>query len=105
MRTIESDQALRLDRSGHRIVIAATFTAEPVQNILEFWMGELNLPATVEFAPYDQVLQQLLDPVSLLARNRHGVNVALVRLEDWLRLSARLGGPGGPRGVHGAERG
>ena len=82
---INPDQASHLDRPGFRIVVAATFTAEPVQNILEFWMSELNLPASVEFAPYDQVLQQLLDPVSLLSRNRHGVNVALVRLEDWVR--------------------
>ncbi len=85
MRTIEPNQASRLDRSAFRVVVTATFTAEPVQNILEFWMSELGLPTSVEFAPYDQVLQQLLDPVSLLARNRHGVNVVLVRLEDWVR--------------------
>jgi FkbH-like protein len=82
---IRHDQASHLDRPGLRIAVAATFTAEPVQNIMEFWMGELSVPATVEFASYDQVLQQLIDPVSLLARNRHGVNVALIRLEDWLR--------------------
>jgi hypothetical protein len=82
---IERVSGLAAVRPARRIVVAATFTAEPVQDILEFWMGELNLPAAVEFAPYDQVLQQLLDPLSLLARNRHGVNVALVRLEDWLR--------------------
>ena len=29
----------------HRIVIAATFTAEPVQDALDFWIGELNLSA------------------------------------------------------------
>jgi FkbH-like protein len=85
MRTIKPDRASHLDRSGLRVVIAATFTAEPVQNTLEFWMSELNLSAAVEFAPYDQVLQQLLDPVSLLARNRNGANVTLVRLEDWVR--------------------
>jgi len=29
---------------------------------LRFWMRELALPARVEFAPFDQVFQQLLDP-------------------------------------------
>lgn len=51
-------------RPARRIVVSATFTAEPVQDILEFWMGELNLPTAVEFAPFDQVFQQLLDPSS-----------------------------------------
>ena len=40
----------------------------------------------IRFAPYNQVFQQLLDSTSLLASNRHGVNVVLVRLEDWARF-------------------
>ena len=77
------------------LAVAATFTAEPVQDALDFWMGELGLPATVAFAPYDQVFQQLLDPASLLSQNRQGVNVVLVRPEDWLRRcpARRRGGP------------
>ena len=78
-------------RPARHIVVSATFTAEPVQDILDFWMRELNLPAAVEFAPYDQVFQQLLDPGSALSQNRQGVNVALVRLEDWVRSHV---GPG-----------
>ena len=50
----------------HLIALAATFTAEPVRDALDFWMGELGLPAAVEFAPYGQVFQQLLDPAGLL---------------------------------------
>jgi FkbH-like protein len=34
-------------------------------------------------APYNQVFQLLLDPAGALASNRDGVNVALVRFEDW----------------------
>ena len=77
--------------------MAATFTAEPVKDALDFWMGELGLPAPVEFAPYNQVFQQLLDPSSLLSQNRSGVDVVLVRPEDWLRAlpgSARAAGRG-----------
>ena len=69
----------------HRLAIAATFTAEPLEEAMDFWMGELELPASIEFAPYNQVFQQLLDPGSLLSQNRQGVNVVLVRLEDWVR--------------------
>ncbi len=75
------------DRKSN-IAIAATFTAEPIEDALAFWMDTLESPSVVNFAPYNQVFQQLLDPSSLLATNRDGVNVLLVRLEDWQRFTA-----------------
>lgn len=77
--------AARAREEQQTIAVAATFTAEPVRDSLEFWMQQLDLPSAIEFAPYNQVIQQLLDPSSLLARNRRGINVVLVRFEDWLR--------------------
>lgn len=68
-----------------QVVVAATFTAEPLLESLSFWMRELGLEAVIEFAGYNQVFQQLLDAESLFSRNRNGVNVVLVRLEDWLK--------------------
>ncbi|MCS6812004.1 MAG: HAD-IIIC family phosphatase [Cyanobacteria bacterium] len=67
------------------IAIAATFTAEPLEDSLSFWLQTLNLSAGVEFAPYNQIFQELLNPSSLLAQNRQGVNIILVRWEDWQR--------------------
>src|ERR1039458_2839302 len=46
-------------------------------------MRELGLSAEVRFAAYNQVFQELLDPGGLLARNISGVNVVLVRFDDW----------------------
>src|ERR1035438_9903031 len=71
---------------ARRIAIAATFTAEPVEEALAFWMEEIGRPGSIEFAPYNQVFQQLLDPNSLLGRNRQGINVVLLRVEDWQRF-------------------
>ncbi len=65
------------------IAVAATFTAEPVEESLEYWMHELGIPGRVEFAPYNQVFQQLLDPGSVLFTNQRGINVILMRFEDW----------------------
>ena len=67
------------------IAITATFTAEPLERPLTFWLEELQIPARITFAPYNQVFQQLVDPSSLLATNRTGVNITLVCLEDWQR--------------------
>ena len=65
------------------IAITANFTAEPIEDSLDFWMQELKIPLKTEFAPYSQVFQQLLDPASLLSTNQQGINVVLVRFEDW----------------------
>jgi amino acid adenylation domain-containing protein/FkbH-like protein len=65
------------------IVIASTFTAEPVAESLQYWLRRVEMPAAIEFAPYNQVFQQLLDPDSAMARNHYGLNIILARLEDW----------------------
>ncbi|MGI0484814.1 HAD-IIIC family phosphatase [Pantanalinema rosaneae CENA516] len=69
------------------LAIAATFTAEPIADTLSFWMQELAMPATIAFAPYNQIFQQLLAPSSLLASNRHGVNIICLRVADWCRFT------------------
>ena len=74
------------------LAISATFTSEPIREQLEFWISELSLDYKVEFAPYNQVFQSLLDPASLLSRNENGVNVLLVRIEDWAGADRRDGG-------------
>ena len=65
------------------IAIASTFTAEPVEDALKFWTKKLALDCEIEFAPFNQLFQQLLDPSSLFSRNRNGLNVILLRFEDW----------------------
>src|SRR6185437_9811245 len=64
------------------IAIAATFTAEPVEEPLRYWMKKLELPVQIEFAPFNQVFQQLLDPASVLGKNARGANVVLLRVAD-----------------------
>ena len=66
-----------------RIVVASTFTAKPLEDSLAFWAEQLLIPNVVQFAPYGQVFQHLLDPCSLLANNSDGLNIILLRLEDW----------------------
>src|SRR5215468_2787521 len=65
------------------IAISATFTAEALRPALEFWMKELGLEYEIRFAGYNQVFQELLDPGGLFAGNRYGINVVLVRADDW----------------------
>lgn len=67
------------------IVISATFVAEPLANPLAFMLAELGLSQDIQFAPYHQVFQALLTPGSDFDRNRCGTNIALIRLQDFVR--------------------
>ncbi|MDX2269073.1 MAG: HAD-IIIC family phosphatase [Bryobacter sp.] len=66
-----------------RLAITATFTADPLERPLRFWSGPMNTPFEVRFSPFGQVLQSLLDPTSDLRTNQHGLNVVLLRSQDW----------------------
>ncbi len=65
------------------IVVAASFTADPLSDVIAFWSRELGQPLEVRLAPYNQVFQELLDPGSGTAANVGGLNVIAVRVEDW----------------------
>ncbi|WP_066382131.1 non-ribosomal peptide synthetase [Anabaena sp. CA = ATCC 33047] len=73
-----------------KIIIAATFTSELIEDSLAYWLQEIGLPYAIEFSPYNQVFQELLNPASRLASNHDGVNVVLVRFEDWEANKYRL---------------
>ena len=70
-------------RAAVNLVIASTFTAEPLEDSLKFWGDHFGVQINLEFAPYNQIFQQLLDTGSALRRNSDGVNVILLGLEDW----------------------
>lgn len=64
------------------LVVASTFTAEPIEPFLSFWLEQVGIAASIRFTPYNQVFQQLLDPVSLLNTNENGTNIILMNPES-----------------------
>lgn len=74
------------------LVLAGTWTLEPLLPTLEFWGQLLGLGTDVRIAPYAQLFQQLADPGSLLRRNRNGANVLCLRWEDLLPHGAAAPG-------------
>jgi amino acid adenylation domain-containing protein len=81
----EQAKAARRREQPCTIAITSSFTAELVEPPLAFWMRELGVHAKFRFAPYNQVVQQLLDPASMISSNHDGLNIVLVRLTDWVR--------------------
>lgn len=78
-----------MPKNNKKIVIAATFTADPVKETIKYFMERLNICSDILFAPYNQVLQQLLDPNSLFLLNNNGINIILLRFEDWYKYENR----------------
>jgi FkbH-like protein len=70
-----------------KVVVTGTFTVESLGEPLAYLLSAAGLSASVEFGPYGQVFQQLLDPSSQTAQNKDGVNVVLVRFEDLAKSS------------------
>lgn len=66
-----------------RCTIVSSFTSEPVADAFDFWRDTQQLPLVLQFAPYAQVVQQLLDANSVLRRHSD-YGCLLLRLEDWL---------------------
>jgi FkbH-like protein len=71
-----------------RVRVAATFTAEPLEESLGHWLRKLGFSPDITFAPYGQVFQELLKPACLDARNTGVINLLLVRVEDWFRFAS-----------------
>ncbi len=69
------------------LATAATFTSEPIAEYIKWWTRHFSLTVEVEFAGYNQVFQELLDRSSFLSTNR-GINLLLIRFEDWIRDSS-----------------
>lgn len=85
----EEEEQIKLKMGGQEqklltAAVASTFTAEPVEPYVKWWCRQFGLDTGVRFAPYNQVFQQLLDDTSLISLN-NGVNILLIRFEDWLR--------------------
>jgi acyl-CoA synthetase (AMP-forming)/AMP-acid ligase II/thioesterase domain-containing protein/acyl carrier protein len=67
------------------VAIAATFTSDPLIPALRFALQEAGLSLDVRAAPYHQLLQELLSSTSLLATNAGGIDVVVIRFEDFVR--------------------
>ncbi|MFG2129192.1 SDR family NAD(P)-dependent oxidoreductase [Streptomyces sp. NPDC048751] len=74
----------RTEETTGSLVVAATFTTDPLHDDLRAWTARLDLGLTPVYADYGQVFQQLLDPASEMGRNRAGCNLVLLRPQDWL---------------------
>lgn len=70
-----------------QIAVAATFTADTLEETANFWQRELNWPTRMLFAPYNQVFQALMDSTSELRHEDNTLNVLLIRPEDWVRYN------------------
>ncbi|MEM9276522.1 MAG: thioester reductase domain-containing protein, partial [Cyanobacteria bacterium P01_F01_bin.143] len=82
--SLSKELVIAKNLNAQQIAIASTCTAEPLAESLSFWMKQLEISSNIKFAAFNQVFQELLEPQSLLAQNQNGINLILVRFQDWL---------------------
>jgi FkbH-like protein/FkbM family methyltransferase len=78
------DPTESVEKAKKRFAIASNFTADPLADSLNFWADYFEWPIQQEFAPYNQLFQQLLDTRSELYRKNNDVGVVLLNLEEWI---------------------
>jgi FkbH-like protein len=83
------EKAIEQKNEGTLLVVSS-FTAEPIADSLKFWINQLSLGYNLQFAGYNQVFQQLLDPSCELLNNTSGASLVLVRYDDWTRFDKNL---------------
>ncbi len=67
------------------VQICANFTVNSATPGFLFWCEELGLNADIVLSPYNQILQELINPGSGLSSNQNGVSVVYLIVKDWLR--------------------
>ena len=87
---LKEDGQADSSKEKNKMVVAATFTAEPVEASLNYWMDTFNTPTEISFSPYNQIFQELLNPGSLLSSNTEGVNILMLRFGDWAHRASSL---------------
>jgi FkbH-like protein len=75
--------------SQDKLIVSATFTADLLRDSLEFWNQKLDAQLNIEFSSYNQVFQELLNPSSATRKNPDGINIVLLKFDDWLRYRAQ----------------
>lgn len=68
--------------SALNVTIAANFTADGIEESLNFWMDRLSINYSLHFAPRNQVIQYLNNPADF-PPSRSGVLLVLLQLERW----------------------
>ena len=72
------------DQDSLRLAIVANFTLDPIRPCFQAWSDALDRRFDAHIAPYNQILQELLNPVSDVSRATHGSTVML-RFGDWIK--------------------
>jgi amino acid adenylation domain-containing protein/FkbH-like protein len=82
---LSDENPLKPEKPLLNINITGTFTVEPVEPYLEFWLKKFGVTPLITFPGYNQVFSQLLNPGSEFNSNISGYNILLIRFEDWIK--------------------
>ncbi|MEI8055392.1 MAG: HAD-IIIC family phosphatase [bacterium] len=73
------------------VVISSTFTAEPIKKSLIFFLKKIDFlkKHKFELTSYNQVFHEVENHHSVTAKNIDGINVFMIKLDDFLRFQKK----------------
>ncbi len=83
----EGEIELKNKNENISIIISATFTANPMVDYIGWWCNKFGFSTKINIVVNNQIFQNLLDKESVLNKNKYGINIILVRFEDFIRDS------------------
>ncbi|AOX03111.1 hypothetical protein BJP34_29990 [Moorena producens PAL-8-15-08-1] len=70
------------------IKLTATLTAEPLNQSLNLWMEDINIPSKINLSKSYQHVEKIFDKSSLLSTQKNGSPVICSSFEDWIKSPA-----------------
>lgn len=67
------------------MAVSSTFESEHLNESVNLWIKKFAMPCDLVFTPYSQVFQQIMFEDSIIRKNQEGINIILLRLEDWIQ--------------------
>ena len=64
------------------LLVLANFAANGVSESLEFWLSQMQMASEIKYAPFDKLIQFLLDPDSAVSTSEF--NIVLLQVERWI---------------------
>ncbi|NET81049.1 MAG: hypothetical protein F6J94_03400 [Moorea sp. SIO1F2] len=70
------------------IKLTATLTAEPLNQSLNLWMEDINIPSKINLSKSNQNVEKIFEKSSIISTKKNGIPVISSSFEDWIRSPA-----------------
>ncbi len=83
---MDNMQLSNKNKSQLKINLTGSYTIEPIEKNLNYWLEKITIPAVLNFVGFNQIFQQLINPGSDFNSSNSSLNIVFIRFEDILSI-------------------